>query len=403
MAGLKRTLSFIEVTFFAVGVILGAGIYTIIGEAAGYGGHMLWLSFLIAALTALMTAFSYAELVSLFPKAGGEFVYVKNAMGLNIALVVGVLVSFCGIGGGATIAIGFAGYLSQLVALDVTISALVIIGIIFLINIAGIKQSSSFNIVFTLVEVGGLLFVIYSAWPTLGTKSYFELPPEGFNGLMVAGALSFFAFTGFEDAVKLAEETKHPEKNIPRALFAASGIVIILYLAVVLAAISAVPFEKLGQAKSPLSLITETRYGRTGALIIAVIALFSTSNSLLSNMMGASRIVYGMAKEKNIRFLSAISKNRKTPFMALMIIAIITCSLSLVGEIKTLGLITNFFVFNTFLFVNAAVIFLRIKDKETKRPFRIPGNINNLPIISLLAILMTLLMIGFTIYGLWLD
>ena len=160
MAGLKRTLSFIEVTFFAVGVILGAGIYTIIGEAAGYGGHLLWLSFLIAAFTALMTAFSYAELVSLFPKAGGEFVYVKNAMGLNIALVVGVLVSFCGIGGGATIAIGFAGYLSQLVALDVTTSALVIIGIIFLINIAGIRQSSSFNIVFTLVEVGGLLFVI---------------------------------------------------------------------------------------------------------------------------------------------------------------------------------------------------------------------------------------------------
>jgi len=171
----------------------------------------------------------------------------------------------------------------------------------------------------------------------------------------------------------------------------------------VLAAINAVPFGKLAQAESPLSLITETRYGRTGALIIAVIALFSTSNSLLSNMLGASRMVYGMAKEKNIKPLAAISEKRKTPVVSLIVIAVITGGLSLIGEIKTLGLITNFFVFNTFLFVNAAVIFLRIKDKETKRPFRIPGNIHNLPVISMLAIVMTLLLIGFTIYGLWPD
>jgi basic amino acid/polyamine antiporter, APA family len=311
------------------------------------------------------------------------------------------LVTFCGIGGGATIAIGFAGYLSRLLSLDPTISALAIIGLIFFINVIGIKQSSAFNILFTIIEIGGLLFVIFTAWPKIGTAAYFELPPDGFKGLMVAAALSFFAFTGFEDAVKLAEETRHPEKDIPRALFTASAIVIILYLMVVLAAISAVPFEKLAQAKSPLSMITETRYGRTGALIIAVIALFSTSNSLLSNMLGASRIVYSMAREKNIRLLAAISEKRHTPYISLILIAIITGSLSLIGEIKTVGLITNFFVLNTFLFVNAAVIYLRIKNKEAKRPFRIPGNINNLPVISILAMLMTLLMAAYTIYGLW--
>jgi basic amino acid/polyamine antiporter, APA family len=403
MAELKRTLNFAQVSFFAAGVILGAGIYTIIGEAAGFGGNMLWLSFLIASLTALLTAFSYAELVSVFPKAGGEFVYVKNAMGINIALVVGVLVSFCGIGGGATIAVAFAGYFSQLLQLDETISTLAIIGLLFLINVIGIKQSSTFNIIFTIIETGGLLFVIYAAWPQMGTRPYFEWPPEGFNGLMVAAALSFFAFTGFEDAVKLAEETRQPEKNIPRALFTASGIVIVLYLVVVLAATSAVPFEKLTQTKSPLSVITETRFGQTGALVIAVIALFSTSNSLLSNMLGASRIVYSMAKEKNIRLLAAISEKRQTPYIALILIALVTGSLSLIGDIKTLGLFTNFFVFNTFLFVNAAVIYLRIKDKEKKRPFRIPGNINNIPIISLLAIIMILLLVGYTIYGLWLH
>lgn len=401
MAELKRTLNYAEVTFFATGVILGAGIYTIIGQAAGSGGNMLWLSFLIAAITALMTAFSYAELVGLFPKAGGEFVYVKNAMGNNIALVVGILVTFCGIGGGATIAIGFAGYLSQLLPLPPTLSALAIIGLIFWINVAGIRQSSAVNILFTLAEIGGLLFVVFAAWPKIGTAAYLELPPEGLKGLLVAAALSFFAFTGFEDAVKLAEETRQPEKTIPRALFTASGIVIVLYLVVVVAAISAVPFDQLAQTNSPLSAITQTRYGRTGALIIAVIALFSTSNSLLSNMMGASRILYSMAKEKKLRLLAAISEKRHTPYTALMLIAVITGSLSLIGEIKTVGLLTNFFVFNTFLFVNASVIYLRIKNKEAPRPFRIPGNIGNLPVVSMLGLLMTLLLAGFTIYGLW--
>ncbi len=228
-----------------------------------------------------------------------------------------------------------------------------------------------------------------------------EVPtPAGFNGIMVAAALSFFAFTGFEDAIKLAEETKHPEKNIPRALFTASGIVILLYLVVVVAAISAVPFEKLAQVKSPLSLITETRYGRSGAIIIAVIALFSTSNSLLSNMLGASRVVYSMAKEKKIRLLAIILEKRQIPFMALILIAVLTGTLSLIGEIKTVGLIANFFVFITFLIVNTAVIYLRIKDKKTKRPFRIPGNISDIPVISVVAILLTLLLAVFAVYGL---
>lgn len=400
MTELKRTLGLAEVSFFAAGVILGAGIYTVVGKAAGFGGNMLWLSFLIASVTALMTAFAYAELVALFPKAGGEFFYVKESINIKIAYIVGIAVALSGIVAGATISVGFAGYFSQLLQFNQTITALGIIGIILFINAIGIRQSSITNIIFTIIEIGGLGFVIWSGWSKIGSVNYTELPPEGINGVLAAAALSFFAFTGFEDAVKLAEETKKPEKNVPRGLFIASAIVICLYMAVVIAAISTIPFEELAKSDSPLSTIVESRYGHNGALIIAVIALFSTSNSLLSNMLGASRITYGMAKENGIKLLEKVSSKRGTPIPALILVALCTCAFSLIGKVETVALIANLFVLSTFVLVNVSVIYLRIKDPDRERPFKIPGNIKNIPVISIFAILMILVLAGYTIHGL---
>jgi basic amino acid/polyamine antiporter, APA family len=403
MGELKRTLGLAEVIFFATGVILGAGIYTVIGEAAGFSGNMLWLSFLIAASIALLTAFAYAELVAMYPSSSGEYEYVQKAFGPRLAVVIGILVAVCGIGGSATISIGFAGYFSQLLDFSETIIALCIIGFIMLVNISGIRQSSTFNIIFTIIEVGGLIFVVYTAWPMLGKANLTELSEHGINGLLIGAALSFFAFTGIEDTIKLAEETKKPEKNVPKALFIASAIVSTIYMAVVISAVSALPYEDLAASGKPLASIVETRFGHTGAIAIAVIALFSTSNSLLSNMLGASRVIYGMAKKNNIKLLSYVHSKRKTPVFALILAAGCAAALSLIGSIKTVALITNFFIFASFIFVNASVIRLRKKEKDRERPFRIPGSINNIPVLSIMAIMFTLMLMGYAVYGLMLK
>jgi amino acid transporter len=397
---LNRSLRLFEVVFFASGVILGAGIYTVIGEAAGFGQNMLWLSFLIASFTALLTAFSYAELCSQFPKAGGEYAYLREGVSKKLAFAVGPLVSATGVLSGATISIGFAGYFAQLFDVNTTITALCIIAIILMVNLVGIRQSSVVNIIFTIIEVLGLLFIVWCGWEKVGEKDLLQLPDEGFGHLMVAGALSFFAFTGFEDAVKLAEETKNPEKNIPRALFIATAIVVCIYMLVVITAVSAVDAAELAESDSPLSLIAKSKYGQVGATIIAVIALFSTANSLLSNMLGGSRIVYNMAEDSSrAKILAKVSK-RKTPFVALILIAILTAAFSFIGDIKTIALFCNFVVYTTFIMVNIAVIWIRVKEKKTDQPFRIPFNINNVPVISVLAILMTLIMMAYSIYGL---
>lgn len=401
MGELKRTLSLTEVIFFAAGVILGAGIYAVIGKAAGLSGNMLWVSFLIAAATALMSLFAYAELSSLYPGSGGEYSFVKEAVSPGWAYVVGGMVALTGIISSATISIGFSGYLSQLVDWPQKLTAIGIIVFIFLVNAAGIRHSSIMNIIFTLIETAGLLFVIFSAAPALGDVNYVEMPEKGLNGLLLGAAICFFAFTGFEDAVKLGEETKEPEKNIPRALFIASAIVITIYLCVAVVVVSMIPFAELASSESPLALVVEKRFGHTGALIIAVVALFSTSNSLLSNMLGSSRVLYNFGKEnKRLKLLSRVLPGRKTPVAGLVVAAAIAACFSLIGKVESVALMTNFLMFLTFLVINGTVIYLRIKKPDLKRPFRIPGSIGPVPVISVLAILMVLVLISYTLYGL---
>ena len=229
MAGLKRTLGLAECIFFGVGSILGAGIYTLIGKVAGLSGNFIWLSFGIAAITALFTAFSYAELSAAFPTAGGEYEYAKRAFGKRTGVFLGMIISLNGIISGATVSVGFAGYLAGLTGIAMLAGALGIIGLVFAINASGIRESSVVNIIFTLIEAGGLFFVIYAAFPSIGQVDYMELPPGGVNSILAASALAFFAYIGFEDIVKLAEETTTPEKNIPRALLISSAIVIVVY------------------------------------------------------------------------------------------------------------------------------------------------------------------------------
>jgi basic amino acid/polyamine antiporter, APA family len=401
MAELKRTLGLAECIFFGVGSILGAGIYTLIGKVAGLSGNFIWLSFLFAALSSITTYFSYAELSAAFPKAGGEYEYAKRAFGKTTGIIFGIIISFNGIVGGATVAVGFAGYFSTLAGIPILIGSLGILAFIFLVNVAGIRKSSLLNVVFTCIEAAGLFFIIYVTISDVGKINYFELPEGGFNDILAAAALAFFAFMGFEEIVKLAEETKQPEKNIPRALFAASVIVIIMYLLIALCAVSAIPYEELGASQSPLADIAEQSYGRTGLIFISVIALFATSNTILSNMLGSSRVLLNMSKEtKLLKPFSYVLPKRKTPAAALLLILIISSSFAMIGAIETIANITVIFIFVTFIVVNLSVIILRVRDNKLKRPYKIPLNINNIPVISVLGILFTLVLLGYAIYNL---
>lgn len=401
MAGLKRTLGLTECIFFGVGSILGAGIYTLIGKVAGMSGTFIWLTFLIAAVSALFTAFSYAELSAAFPKAGGEYEYAKKAFGKKTGVFLGITISLNGIISGATVAIGFAGYLLELTGVGLLLGAMGIILLVYGVNAIGIRGSSVVNIIFTIIEAGGLFFVMYAAFPYIGKLDYMEPPPDGYNGILAASALAFFAYIGFEEIVKLAEETENPERNIPRALFSASAIVVVIYILVAVCAVSVIPFQELGESNSPLADVIGKDYGQTGVLIISVIALFATSNTILSNMLGSSRVLLNISKEtKALKLLSYVSPKRKAPIAALTLILLVMAGFALIGNIETIARIATVFIFITFIVVNLSVIVLRVREKELARPYRIPLNFKNIPLMSVLGILTTLVLLGYNIYSL---
>lgn len=401
MASLDRSLNLGQVIFFGVGSILGAGIYTLIGKVAGHAGNLTWLAFLIASFTALLTAFSYAELSAAYPKSGGEYVYVKRAFGQRMGTFIGLVIASNGIISAATVALGFAGYFTELIHLPIWPVAVGILVLLFLVNAIGIQGSSNVNMVLTGVEILGLVVVGVAAFPTLGSVDLLKGAGKGMDGLFFAAALSFFAYVGFEDIVKLAGETRNPQRNIPRALFASSGIVFVIYTALAVLVVGALPWQELADSPAPLSAIVESEWGRAGALFIAVAALFSTGNTMLSNMLGSSRVLSYMGRDvRPMQWMTAVSK-RKIPVRALLLILLVACVFTAIDDIEIVARIATITIFLTFLVVNLSVIALRVKQPDLVRPFRIPFSIGRLPVLSILGVLCTLLLLGYAVASFW--
>lgn len=394
MAQLERSLSLGEVTLMSVGIILGAGIYVLIGRAAGLAGNAVWLSFVIAAIVASFTGLSYAELSSRFPDAGAEYVYVRRSFGRHPAWLVGWLIIAGSVIGGATVAIGFAHYFAGLfgtAVLPVAWAALLICGVIV---VAGIQETAFFAIVITLIETGGLVIIMAIGLPQLGKPVDYVQMAQGVEGVLKAGVLIFFSYLGFESITRLAEETEQPRKNIPRAILLSIAITTIIYILVGIAAVSVVPPAQLAEYGSPLAEIAETWLGQKSFLLLSLIALLSTFNTVLVMLLSASRLVYGIADENALpAIFCTVSARTRTPWVATSAVTAGAILFLLLGDVEVVANLTNFTVFAVFIAVNASLIYFRF-NKPTREGFRVPGSLGRVPIIPVLGILASVFMIA---------
>ncbi|MEM9887037.1 MAG: amino acid permease [Bacteroidota bacterium] len=402
---LKRHLGFWDIIMFGIGGIVGAGIYAIIGEAGGLAGNMLWLSFAIAAVVALLTGLTYAEFVSLFPDSGGSFEYVKQGFGQKIALILSVFMLFTGIVAAAAIAISFSDYLTRLLDVPNWTSTLGILILMSLLNIVGIQQASWFNTLATIVTLAGLAAVVIFAIPAWGSTPLLESPPKGTTGILSGTALIFFSFVGFEDLVKMAEETKEPEKNMPRGILISGVAVLLIYILIAVSAVSILDWKELSERNGPLAAVMETVAGKTWANILIGVALFATSKTILSNILGTSRLVYDVARDSKANWmkkLTSVAKATGTPIFSIIAITALAIVFGLIGNLKVVASISNVLIFLVFLMVNFAMISYRINHEKAKdAPFRIPLNINNIPIPTVIAIVGLLILLGFNIYNIF--
>jgi len=391
---LKRELGLFEVTIYGVGIILGAGIYALIGKASGLAGNSLWLSFAIGALISSFTGLSYAELSTIFPKAAAEYVYVRRTFGSKFfAFLLGWLIIFTEIVAASTVALGFAGYFKNLFGISIIAVAIALILILSFINFLGIKESSRFNIIFTAIEVFGLILIIFLGLNFFGKVNYFETP-HGMEGLLSASALVFFAYIGFEDIVNVAEETKKPRRILPKALILAIVITTLLYVLTSISVVSIANWENLSQSEAPLAFAASQVLGENASTLLSFIALAATTNTVLITLIVATRMIYGMAREKALpKFLSSIHKKRRTPWIAALLIMILSLIFIFFGNIGMVANLTSLGAFITFASVNLSLIWLRYKKPKIKRGFRTPLNIGNFPLLAFLGLVSCLFMV----------
>jgi len=380
---------------YGVGLILGAGIYVLIGEAIGFAGNSVWISFLLGTIVAVFAGLSYAELTALFPKAAAEYTFVKNAFKNNfIAFIIGWLTSITSIITAATVALGFGGYFANFLDLPITMSAILLIGVLSIVNFVGIRQSSWINTIFAIVTIGGLALIIFLGvtHPVTEPIDYFDAP-QGMTGIVLAFVLIFFAFIGFEDIANVAEEVKRPKKNLPRAIIISVVITGIIYILVSVYSVRIVDWQIIASSAAPLADVAKSVLGIEGEITISIIALFATASTVLITLVAGARIFYGMAKDGSLpSILGRVHPKTKTPWVAVGVIFATSVGFSFIGDIVIVANITVFAVVVTFAMVNLSVILLRYIKPDLERSFRVPGNIGKFPILPLFGFIVTIYM-----------
>jgi APA family basic amino acid/polyamine antiporter len=406
--GLKRSVTLFQALMYGVGLILGAGIYVLIGDVAAISGNAMWISFILAAGMASLTGLSYAELSSVFPKSAAEYVFVKEGLGSNfIALFIGCLTIFVAITSAATVAIGFSGYLAVfLPQYPPVLYAIVLVLALSFLNYYGIRESVWVNSIFTLVEIAGLLIIIaigLSIGPVTDIN-YFEMPSHAYlshasiiSTILASTLLVFFAYYGFENISNISEETKIPTRTIPRALIFSILVTTIIYILVAISAIGLVGWEELSKSNAPLAVAASKALGNNGTVLLTILALFATTNTVLMMLISGSRIIFGIAKYDDAipTVLAEIHSSRKTPWLATIFTMAFTVATIVLytGKISDVASISVFGILVVFAMVNLSAISLRFKQPNISRPFMLPFRIKKLPVLPALGLVMILVII----------
>ncbi len=384
---LKRAIGPGLLLLFIVGDVLGTGIYALTGKVAEEVGGIVWLPFLVAFVVASLTACSYLELVTKYPKAAGAALYTEKAFGIHfVTFLVAFAVMSSGLTSSSTAARAFAenfstGFGLDLGGLAVTLVGLGFVAVIALINMRGVGESVMVNAVFTCIELTGLIIIVVIGMLVFGAgeadigKAFaFGESEDGLFWPVIAGTtLAFFAMVGFEDSVNMAEETKEPSRNFPKMLFGGLAIAALLYLVVSIVAISIVPVDELAEGDTPLLKVVEAGAPGFPPWIFGLITMIAVGNSALINLLMASRLIYGMSEEGVLpSVLGKVNRSRQTPVTAIIFTTVLAAGLiTFVGAVPELGGTTALLLLGVFTIVNIAVLVLK-RDKVDHDHFRTP-------------------------------
>jgi basic amino acid/polyamine antiporter, APA family len=393
---LRRAIGPAMLFFFVLGDVLGGGIYALVGEVGGEVGGAFWTAFLAAFALALLTAGSYAELVTKYPNAGGAAYFVHRAFGcpwLSFLIAFAVLAS--GVTSAAALARAFGGdYLTVFVDLPAVPVGFAFLATMAAVNARGVRESVRLNVGLTLIELAGLLLVATIAVAAIAggvadTARPLEFRPGSSPALsVVAGAaVAFYALIGFEDAANVAEETERPGRAYPLALFGGLAAAGALYVVIAVLTSMVVPVGELAGSSGPLLEVVQRGPLAVDTRVFAFVALFAVANGALINLIMASRLLYGMGREQVVpRAFARLHPTRRTPSVAIVFTAALAAVLVVTGDLGTLARTTVTLLLWVFALVNASVLVLR-RERVPHPHLRVPRAVPVLGAVASLGLL----------------
>ncbi|KUF14171.1 MULTISPECIES: amino acid permease [Streptomyces] len=390
---LRRTLGMWQLTMISIGATLGTGIFVVLGESVPKAGPAVTVSFVIAGLTALFSALSYAELAGSIPVAGSSYSYAYATMGELVAWVCGwCLVLEYGVSV-AAVAVGWGEYLNELLdgTIGVTIPAVlssapgegdgiinlpglivVLLAMVFLLG--GAKESARANTIMVIVKIAAL--VLFCAVGFTGFKSgnYSDFMPLGVAGVSAAGASLFFSYIGFDAASTAGEEAKNPQRDLPRAIMLSLIIVTALYVLVAAVAVGAWNWKDFeGSTASLTAIMNDVAGGSVWGTVLAAGAVVSIASVVLTVLYGQTRVLFAMSRDGLVpKTFAKVSGKTRTPRVNTVIVSLFCGALASVIPLGKLVDATSIGTLFAFGLVNIAVIVLRRTRPDMPRTFRVP-------------------------------
>ncbi|MGA4839052.1 amino acid permease [Streptomyces sp. G45] len=407
--GLRRTMGLFQLVCFGVGAIVGTGIFVGLSDSVAEAGPAVAVSYVLAAVTCVFTAFSFAELGGAIPVSGSSYSFAYAALGERTAFLVGwCLLLEYGVSVSA-VAVGWSQYLNELLdsltgwqlptALSagpgeggaVNLPAVVVILLAAVLLVRGIRESARATAAMAVLKIGILLLFLAIAFTAFQDGNLTPFAGAGASGITAGASLAFFSFIGFDAVTTAGEEVRDPRRNIPLAILICIGVVTLLYVAVALAAIGALGPDAVADKPAALSLIVDRVTGSGFGGVIAFGAVVAIASVVLAVMYGQTRILMSMARDGLMpRVFERISPRTATPAAGTWIVAAL---IALPAAFSSLDVVVNLTTIGTLAVmaaVNASVLALRRTRPDLKRTFRVPLH----PLFPLLGI-------GFSAYLIW--
>ncbi|MEU9261495.1 amino acid permease [Streptomyces sp. NPDC048212] len=390
--GLRRTMGLFQLVCFGVGAIVGTGIFVGLSDSVAEAGPAVVVSFVLAAVTCIFTAFSFAELGGAIPVSGSSYSFAYATLGERVAFLVGwCLLLEYGVSVSA-VAVGWSQYVNELLdsvvgwslpaALSagpgdggvINLPAIVVVMMAATLLVRGIRESARATAAMAVLKIGILVAFCAIAFTAFEDGHLSPFAPEGMAGITAGASVAFFSYIGFDAITTAGEEVKNPRRNIPIAILICIGLVTLLYCAVALGAIGSLGADAVSDKPAALSLVVDkVTESSVGGGIIAFGAVVAIASVVLAVMYGQTRILMSMSRDGLIpRVFERVSPKTRTPVANTWIVAVLFAvpaafsSLDVVVNLTTIGTLATMAV------VNVSVIALRRRNPELKRSFRVP-------------------------------